>query len=384
MLIFGSGLSGGSTAYGAAREAAAEALHAFGETRPKLAIVFASVTYDDVARVPGAIREIIPGIAIVGGSSGGCVIGPRGIASYGISIVLLGGDDIEVETRAARLGGPELVDVVPAAQEIAQAADVAAKNGLQHYACLVFGPGLIVDGEALVAAVRKGAGARAQLAGGLTGDDLTLDRPLVFVDGELRDDTIVLAGVFTRKAMGIAARHGCRPVGPLRTVTRADGDVLHELDGRPALEVWLEDARSAGATLPTDPKDLALYLANYFEIGIADAPPKGKERGELVARAPFKVGDQGTVKLSASIGEGRRVQVMHASRKDLLRASASAAADAVMRTRGQVAGGLILACTGRLASLGEEFKEEAALLRNRLAAPIGGACVFGEIAKSER
>ncbi len=390
MLIFGSGMSAGPSAYAAAREAAAQAHAAFGEVKPQLAIVFGSVSYPDAERAPLAVREVVGDIPLVGGSSGACVLGPRGIASRGVSVVLLGGDDIAIETRVARLAGPDLVEVVPAAREIARAADQAAKQGLDHYACLVFAPGIFVDGETLVAAVRKGVGARAQLAGGLTGDELTMDRPRVFVGDELRSDSVLLTGIFTRKHVGIAARHGWRAVGPSHTVTRADGPVLYELDGRPALDVWLEDARRAGATPPSSTrKDIAIYLANQFELGLADPVKKvtkksSAEEGELVARAPWDIGEDGSVKLSGSIGEGRRVHVVHASRKDLLRAASDAAADAVLRAGNQIAGALVLACSGHLAILGDEFVDEAALIRDRVVSPIGGSCVFGEIAKNER
>lgn len=399
MLVFGSGMSTAASARAAAAEATAQAQAAFVGTKatPKLAIVFASITYDEANTAPKAIRELVGDIPIVGGSAGSCVLGPADVATRGISVVLIGGDDIQVVSRAAEIGSPELVSVVPAAQEIARAADEAAKNGLLHYLCLVFAPGIFVDGEALVAAVRKGAGARAQLAGGLTGDDLTMDRPKVWANDELRSDHVVLAGIFTKKNVGIAARHGWRAVGPMRTVTRADGPLLIELDGRPALDVWLEDAKRAGATLPSATatnKELALYLANHYELGISDTPSgnyqtkgdskKTEDEGELVARAPWAIEEDRTIKLSASIGEGRRVRVIHAARKDLLRASTDAASDAVMRAGNTVAGALVLACSGRLAVLGDEFSEEASLIRRRVSAPIGGACVFGEIAKNGR
>ncbi|MBX3206344.1 MAG: FIST C-terminal domain-containing protein [Labilithrix sp.] len=384
MLIFGSGMSVESSAEGAAREAATEARAPFGDTKPKLAIVFGSVSYPDIASAPRAVREIVGDVPIVGGSAGACVLGPRGIASRGVSVVLLGGDDIEVATREVELGGPELVEVVPAAQQIARGADEAAARGLEHCVCLVFAPGIHVDGEALVAAIRKGAGPRAQLAGALTGDDMTMDRPGVFAADELRADRVLLAGLYTRKQVGISARHGWRVVGPLRTVTRAEGDVLYELDGRPAAEVWVEDARRAGGTPPKAREELTPYLANRYELGLADSGTHDRAGGELVARALCDIGADGSVRLSASIGEGRRVQLMHAGRKDLLRASTNAAAEAVLRAGGHVAGALVLSCTGRLAALGEEFSEEAALIRDRVAAPIGGACVFGEVAKSAR
>ena len=384
MLIFGSGMSANSSAAAAARDAAAQAREALGGHPPKLAIVFGSVSYPDIASAPRVVREVVGDVPIIGGSAAARVLGPRGIAARGVTVVLLGGDDIEVATRTVELGGPELVEVVPAARAIAEAAAAAAARGLEHCVCLVLAPAIRVDGEALVAAIRKGAGPRAQLAGGLTGDDMTEDRPSLFVGDELRGDHASLAGIFTRKRAGIAARHGLRAVGPPRTVTRAEGQSLYELDGRPAAEVWVEDARLAGATPPKEPKELAAYLADRYELGIADSGSSGREGGELVARAPWEVRPDGVVRLSASIGEGRRVQILHAGRKDLLRASTNAAAEAVLRADGPVAGALVLSCTGRLATLGEEFTEEAALIRERVGAPVGGACVFGEIAKSER
>lgn len=394
MLLFGSGMSAAVSAADAAKEAVREARERFRGTTPKLAIVFASVSYADVDQVPAVVRAELGDVPIVGGTSGACVFGPNRIATCGVSIVLLGGDDVEVVTRTAACASPTCLEAVPAAEEIAREADAASGRGLAHYACLVFAPGIFVDGEALVAAVRKGAGARAQLAGGLTGDDLTMDRPKVYVDGELRSDRVVVTGLFTRRPIGIAARHGWQAVGPVRTVTRTDGIWLCELDGRPALDVWLEDARRAGGAPPPDPKDIALYLANHYEIGITGSsssrPPssphfgEGGDTRELVARAPFAIRDDGAMQLSASIAEGTHVCVMHATRNDLLRASTEAAAAAVLRAGHPVAGALVLACSGRLAALGDAFGEEPARIRERVAAPIGGACVFGEIARNVR
>lgn len=381
---FGSGMSTAASARAAAREAIEQARAPFAGTRPKLALVFASASYEDLEEIPRTVREAIGDVPVVGGTSGGAVLGADTVAARGVSVVLLGGDDIDVDVRVAALGSPELVGVVPAAQEIARAAGEARDRGLPHFVCLVFAPGMFVDGEALVAAVRKGAGAHAELAGGLSGDDLAMDRPQIFVGDELRSDRVVLSGVFTRKHVGIAARHGWRAVGPTRTVTRADGPVLFELDHRPALEVWLEDARRAGATPPEDLKELAFYLASYYELGLD--PPRGadKDDGELVVRVPWRVGAGGSLELSGSIGERRRVRVVHASRNDLLRAATDAAADATMRAGGRVAGAVVLASTGRLIALDDDFPREAGLIRERVAAPIGGACVFGEIAKNAR
>lgn len=391
MIAFGSGMSAAPTAIGAAREAAADALAMLRGEKAKLAIVFASVSYPDVADAARAVRAVVGDAQIIGGTSGACVFADDRVSACGVSVVLIGGPGVEVESRPATIGSPSLLETVPVAEKIARAADRAAQDGFIHFACLVLAPGIGVDGEALVAAVRKGAGTRAQLAGALTGDDLTMDRPMVFFGDELRADAVVVTGLFTKTPIGIAARHGWTAVGPVRTVTRAEGIHLVELDNRPALEVWLDDARRAGASPPSDRKDIALYLANHYEIGIADAfrprsspLPTAADEHELVARAPFALRDDGAIELSASIPDGTHVRVLHASRADLLRASSEAAASAVLRAGSPVAGALVLACSGRLAALGSDFEQEPAAIRRRIEAPIGGACVFGEIARNLR
>lgn len=383
MLTFGSGMSAAVRAADATRVAVEQAKAALEGSKPALAIVFASASYPDVDTVVQGVRDALGDVPVVGGTSGACVIGNEGCAPRGVSVVLLGGD-LEVEVRTVATCSPDLVEAVPAAEALAQAADGSAKRGYPHFACLVFAPGLSIDGEALVAAVRKGAGARAQLAGGLTGDDLTFDRPMVLADGELRPDRVVVTGIFTKRPLGIAARHGWQAIGPVRTVTRADGATLLELDGRPAAEVWLEDARRAGAQPPKgDAREIAVYLANHYELGIVDSGARGQEH-ELVVRAPVAVEPSGAVLMSASIAEGKRVRILHGSRNDLLRASTEAAADAALRAGNRIAGALVLACSGRLAALGDAFPQEPAAIGRRVRAPIGGACVYGEIAKNVR
>ena len=388
MIAFGSAMSAASTAAAAAREAATAALAALQGETAKLAIVFASVSYPDIEQAARAVREVVGDAQIVGGTSGACVFDGDHVSARGVSVVLLGGDGLEVHSRIARIASATFMETVTAAERVARASDVAASRGFGHFVCLVLAPSIGVDGEALVAAVRKGAGARAQLAGGLTGDEFTMDRSKVFFGDELRDDCVVLTGLFTKTPVGIAARHGWSAMGPLRTVTRAEGVDLVEIDGRPALDVWLEDARNAGGEPPADRKDIALYLAIHYGIGIADASASRiaivEDVRELVARAALGIREDGAMRLTASIAEGSRVRIIHATREDLLKASSEAAASALSRAGGRIAGALVFSCSGRLAALGDAFPREPAEIRRRLGAPIGGACVFGEIARNVR
>lgn len=383
MIAFGSASSDAGIGVDAAKDAAARARLALRGVAPALAIVSVSAAYEDLDQVSRVLAaQLGDDVPVIGGTAAGAVIGPGKVSARGVSVVLVGGDGIRVVTATAALASRDLVEVVPAARQLAEAAEGAARDGYGEFACLVFAPGPFIDGEALVAGLRKGAGARVLLAGGITGDELTFDRARVFAGGELRSDRIVLAGLFTKKRLGIAARHGWRPAGPSHVVTRSEGPLLLTLDDRPALEVWLEDVRAAGGT-PPEGDALLVYLVNHWELGIAVGSGRDLSAAEFVVRAPFGLAADGVVRMSASLPEGAIVRLMHASPADLLEASTAAATCAREAAGGKVVGGLVIACTGRIPALAGKFPAETKGVETVLGAPIGGTCVYGEIARTK-
>ena len=77
------------------------------------------------------------------------------------------------DAASAAVSSTEALEAIPAAAGVLGEADAAARAGFEEALCLAFAPGVRVDGDAFVAAVRKGTAARMQLAGGVTGDDFT-------------------------------------------------------------------------------------------------------------------------------------------------------------------------------------------------------------------
>jgi hypothetical protein len=379
MVRFGAAVSTARDTADAVREAAERARASMGSAMPRLAVVFASPAYDRLDAVPRLVETALGAVPLVGGTSGGAVFDEGGVARRGILVALVGGDGVRAAAVTAPTRSPELIDVVPAGARLLAAADRAAQEGLGEALCLAFAPAVHVDGEALVAAVRKGAGPRMQLAGALVGDDFTFDRPRVFADGGARPDRVALAAIFTTAPAGLVARHGWRSLGPTRVVTRSDGAWLLEVDGRRALDAWLADVRAADGNPPAENSALLVYLANHYALGV-EAPALV----EPVVRAPMALREDGGVRLAAGIAEGTRVRVMRASARDMLEASRAAAEIARERAGGATGGALVFSCSGRLAALGDRFGEEPAGIARALDAPVAGACVFGEIARAHR
>lgn len=348
---------------------------------PKLAVVFASLRYEGLWRMSELLRTHLSEVPFVGGTSASCVFGPDAYAKSGVSVSLLGGDDVEVATRTVVPTSVELLEVVAAARDIQARSDQETPKGRGELCCLAFATSRHIVGDSLVAALKKGASARAQLAGGLLSHDDETSGGLVWSDGcDTSETAVVIAGLFTERAVGISARHGWSPIGRPHKVTRADGARLVTLDGRPAIDVWLEEARAHGAKLPES--NVALYLASRYELAILGT--EGHGRGEPIVRGSRHIHEDGSVELFGSVPEGADVQLVTATEASMLSASRMAAMNALQGVDGRASGALGLVCTGRTLVLGESYPKEPRGLAEALGVPFGGTAVNGEIALGHR
>lgn len=377
---FSSAVSSAPALGDALDEAIALARAEFGDLVPSLAIVFASDSYPELDTIGGRIVERLPGVPFVGGTSGGCVFDAAHFSYRGVCVVLLGGDDLRVETRAVAITSTDLLEVATAARELRHLADGYAEQGRGEFTCLAFAPSRGIVGDALVAALKKGATAHAQLVGGLLAEEGSTSGGRVWSDAGVSETRVVLAGLYTERPLGVAVRHGWSPIGGTHRVTRADGSRLLELDGRPALEVWLEGATRHGGALPTD-GSLALHLAARYELAILGT--ESHPGGEPIVRGSRVLHDDGSVELFGSVPEGAEVCLVTATESSLFAAAKYAAEHALAKVA-QASGALALTCTGRSLVLGDRYRQEPALLAETLGVPIGGTTVTGEIALASR
>jgi hypothetical protein len=77
------------------------------------------------------------------------------------------------------------------------------------------------------------------LTGGLAGDGARFAETLVFKSNVPQQRAIAAVGLYgSRVKVGFGSLGGWNPFGPQRLVTRSKGNVLFELDGRPALGLY--------------------------------------------------------------------------------------------------------------------------------------------------
>ncbi len=100
----------------------------------------------------------------------------------------------------------------------------------------------------------------AVVMGGMASGGLALRQSRLFLDGRVLSGGAVGAHLPRAEVHPLVAQ-GCRPVGDPYTTTRADGNVIFELGGRPPLT----RVRELAASLPSRDREL---LAQGVHVGV--------------------------------------------------------------------------------------------------------------------
>jgi methyl-accepting chemotaxis protein len=223
-------------------------------------------------------------------------------------------------------------------------------------------------------------GPTVRFAGGAAGDDLHFKLAHVAAGRKVASDAVVIAVLSSRKPLGIGVQHGHKPLSKPLTITRAEGATVHEIEGKPAFEVWKNEVRAAAKKLDIDvdtvpEKDMGSHLLRY-EVGLIAGP------GEYKIRAPLSVGSNGSLSFACGIPEGAVVRVTESAEDNQISSARGAAERARKGLAGQkVAGALVFDCICRNLILGNRFGSAVREIHTALGSvPIAGFETYGEIA----
>jgi len=224
---------------------------------------------------------------------------------------------------------------------------------------------------------------------GIRGEDLGEAAALVLVFGSREHisnphtfptkGNIVAVGFYgDRLEVGFGSSGGWVPFGPLRRVTRSQANVLYELDGHSALELYKKYLGDQAEGLPG--------AALRFPLSITT------EKGRHLVRTILSIDEtHQSMIFAGDIPHDARVRFMRASYEDLVDGAAQAAEES-LRTNGGTNGGLqdadlaiCIRCVGRKIVLGQHTEEETEIVRETLGdrPAITGFYSYGELAPME-
>ena len=102
----------------------------------------------------------------------------------------------------------------------------------------MFSDGLAVNGTELVRGLSDALPQDTMIAGGLAADGDRFARTWVLVDGKPASGSRRRGRAGGPLDIGVGSQGGWDTFGPERRVTRSTGNVLYELDGKPALALY--------------------------------------------------------------------------------------------------------------------------------------------------
>jgi small ligand-binding sensory domain FIST len=197
--------------------------------------------------------------------------------------------------------------------------------------------------------------------------------------GETRlflDDRVVDDGAVGARLPGVRIRplvsQGCGPVGNIYTVTRAEGNVIHELGGRPPLQRLQE----LMGTLPPEDREL---VGRGLHVGRAIDEYKAElGRGDFLIRGVMGVDPQsGALEVGDRIEVGESIQ-FHV--RDAVTADEDLRALLEREATEPAEGALLFTCNGRGSRLFSVPDHDASLVSEELGGlPVAGFNCAGEI-----
>ena len=243
------------------------------------------------------------------------------------------------------------------------------KEGLAHV--LVLSEGLAINGTSLVRGLMSGLPEGVTVTGGLAGDGERFQETFVLCDGEpLRNQIALLAFYGTRLKVGYGSLGGWDPFGPERRITRSKGNVLYELDGKSALELYRQYLGEYAAGLPA--------TGLHFPLSLRTA-----EGETAVVRTILSIDDnEKSMTFAGDVPEGAYARLMKANFDRLVDGAVGAARTSLTgagSTPPTVA--LLISCVGRKMVLRQRIEEEVEGVRDVLGdgTLLTGFYSYGEI-----
>ncbi len=286
----------GTNSFAAGQETATKLIDGMG-CLPELAFVYLTLNHDQQAYLSGVRESLGPDIPILGCSAQG-VMGPGVVREEGYIAGAMGfaGDGLQISWGWAE---KIMTDPYEKGRRLGQQLQ-ASQADAPSIAVLIYDPLCGVDTAPLL----KGLSDEIEcpIIGGGAGHYFgPMQTTYQYFDNRISSGAAIAFRLSGSLAFETASFSGCEPVGIEMTVTRADGNVVLELDGRPALDVWKEICSSGPPN-----SDHTASLA----LGVPSAGRDGEDA--CLLRAAFGIDEtRGGVVLQSAIAEESLVMLHH-------------------------------------------------------------------------
>lgn len=286
------------------------------------------------------LERAFPKAVHLGCSTSGEIHGAT-VLDDSLTVAIARFDRTQLQVAFAHVGGPD--DSHAAGRQIAE--QLTEKEGLR--AVFVLSDGMQVNGSRLVSALNSVLPPGVVVTGGLAGDGVRFHSTWNLLDGRPVPGVVGAVGLYGDAIrVGHGSKGGWDIFGPERLVTRSVGNVLYELDGRPALQLYKEYLGDRAAGLPA--------TGLLFPLALRSGPHDSKQ----LVRTILAVDEAAqSMTFAGDVPEGALAQLMRANFDRLIEGAGNAGAISCTSANGPTLA-IAISCVGRRLVLGERTEEE--------------------------
>lgn len=378
------GWSAHTNSYQAGKSAATDATKNWQEDGTNLGLVFASAQYNQYRLVAG-IKEVISRIPIIGCSGAG-VITPEGPIENGVIIAILGAEPSTFQYSLG-LGKNVLINSREAGYQAARLATnnftklpLREKYKATRKSFIIFPDGVSGNGADILRGCQEVLGSNFPIIGGSAGDAYIFQKTYQYFPQGVTSGAVIGLLVGGDISLGIGVKHGWKPLGKYRKITKANANIIQEIDNQPA--IWIYENYFGKETKILKEEPLSM-MGMLYPIGmkISGGEAAAKAEEEYLVRYPCKIGKKGELICTAELPEGSKIRLMIGNRNSALMAAREAGLNALNGLREKQAKFvLMISSISRKRLLGRNCYKEIEVIRNIIGKgiPVMGFYSYGE------
>jgi hypothetical protein len=286
----------------AAEAAVAQALKAAGCEQPDFVFLFASLGYAP-EKLLQTVRQATGNAPLVGCSAQGVIVQDEADeSSFSVSVMVIQSDELRFSHHAIAHQDHDFEQV-----GVALGQQLTATIAADPIALFLFTDGLTLNFDRLAAGLQSALPALTTplpILGGAAGSDMAMQATYQFCDDQVLTNATVVSLLSGTARIAWSVTHGCVPIGTAYEITKAEGNLIYELDHQPVLNILrqylsADEIAEWGRTI----------VAFCFGLQVADCDAL------TIRYLPQKDDITGAVMLQTEVTERAKIWVMRRSAK---------------------------------------------------------------------
>ncbi len=364
----GVGLSTITDQIQAVKEAVSQARSNLNKDKIDFVIVFSSVEFAHplVLKTIATLLGTVPCI----GCGSLAIISHQGILKYGIAVILFNLSE-ETYFNSACVREINKKSTLAAGEELGEKLLYGCKD-IRRDLSIIFSDGLIPDGSGLISGIQERLGKSFPLVGACASDNLTFQKTYLYFNQDILWDAacgILLGGKLN---FGLGIKHGWKPLGKSRYVTKSSGNIVNEIDNAPALNLYEDYFAQSSYELKKELRRISIL----YPLGIYLA---GEE--EYLLRNILSIEKDGSLIFQGNVPQDSLVRLMIGTKDSCLLATEQAIDEMQKNLIGRkINFVLVFDSVSRYILLGRQANREIEIIKEKVDhdTPIIGIYTYGE------